>query len=126
MQELLQAFWIELRGSWRYRWVAITTAWIVCLSGWFWVFTMPDIYQARAQVYVDADSRLASVMGQVGVSPGVGARVFVVRQAMLGRVPLGRLGEAQDVANSVLFLASDAGAYVTGETLHVNGGMLMD
>lgn len=48
------------------------------------------------------------------------------RQAMLGRVPLGRLGEAQDIANSVLFLASDAGAYVTGETLHVNGGMLMD
>ena len=48
------------------------------------------------------------------------------RAAMLGQVPLGRLGEAQDIADSVVFLASDAAAYITGETLHVNGGMLMD
>jgi 3-oxoacyl-[acyl-carrier protein] reductase len=48
------------------------------------------------------------------------------REAMLGQVPLGRLGDAQDIANSVVFLASEAGAYITGETLHVNGGMLMD
>ncbi|MFQ6006044.1 MAG: 3-oxoacyl-ACP reductase FabG [Woeseia sp.] len=48
------------------------------------------------------------------------------RAAMLGQVPLGRLGEARDIADSVVFLASDAAAYVTGETLHVNGGMLMD
>jgi 3-oxoacyl-[acyl-carrier protein] reductase len=48
------------------------------------------------------------------------------RQAMLSQVPLGRLGEAQDIADSVVFLASDAAAYITGETLHVNGGMLMD
>ena len=48
------------------------------------------------------------------------------RGAMLAQVPLGRLGEGKDIANAVLFLASDAAAYVTGETLHVNGGMLMD
>lgn len=48
------------------------------------------------------------------------------RDAMLAQVPLGRLGDAQDIADSVAFLASDAAAYVTGETLHVNGGMLMD
>ena len=48
------------------------------------------------------------------------------RVAMLGQVPLGRLGATQDIADSVVFLASDAAAYITGETLHVNGGMLMD
>jgi 3-oxoacyl-[acyl-carrier protein] reductase len=48
------------------------------------------------------------------------------RAAMLGQVPLGKLGDGQDIANSVLFLASKAGAYITGETLHVNGGMVMD
>jgi 3-oxoacyl-[acyl-carrier protein] reductase len=48
------------------------------------------------------------------------------KQGMLAQVPLGRLGEGDDIANAVVFLASSAGAYITGETLHVNGGMLMD
>lgn len=48
------------------------------------------------------------------------------RAGMLSQVPLGRLGIGDDIANAVLFLASPAGAYITGETLHVNGGMVMD
>lgn len=47
------------------------------------------------------------------------------RDALILQVPLGRLGEPQDIAQAVLFLASPAAAYITGETLHVNGGMYM-
>ncbi len=48
------------------------------------------------------------------------------RESMLTQVPIGRLGEPDDIAASVAFLVSPGGAYITGETLHVNGGMLMD
>ncbi len=47
------------------------------------------------------------------------------REALLGQIPLGRLGAVADVAAAVAYLASDAAGYVTGCTLHVNGGMHM-
>lgn len=47
------------------------------------------------------------------------------REALLARIPLGRLGRPEEVAEVVAFLASEAGGYITGETVHVNGGMYM-
>ena len=45
--------------------------------------------------------------------------------ALTAQIPLKRLGQPDDVAGAALFLASPGGAYITGETLHVNGGMYM-
>ncbi|MEZ5540743.1 MAG: 3-oxoacyl-ACP reductase FabG [Pseudomonadota bacterium] len=47
------------------------------------------------------------------------------RAALLGQIPLGRLGDVTDIANTVAFLASSDAGYITGETIHVNGGMYM-
>ncbi|GAB4153674.1 MAG: hypothetical protein Tsb0016_26200 [Sphingomonadales bacterium] len=47
------------------------------------------------------------------------------KQRLLAGIPQGRLGEGADVAGAVAYLASDAAGYVTGQTLHVNGGMAM-
>ncbi len=47
------------------------------------------------------------------------------RQALLAQIPLGRLGSPEDVAQMVLFLLGDGGRYITGQVLHVNGGMYM-
>jgi 3-oxoacyl-[acyl-carrier protein] reductase len=47
------------------------------------------------------------------------------KQAMLSRVPLGRMGNVEEIAHVVAFLASDAAAYITGETIHINGGLYM-
>jgi 3-oxoacyl-[acyl-carrier protein] reductase len=49
-----------------------------------------------------------------------------VRDGLLAQIPLGRLGQAEEIALAVAFLASPGAAYITGTTLHVNGGMYMN
>ena len=47
------------------------------------------------------------------------------KEIIVSKIPSGRLGEPEDIANAVLFLASNQSDYINGETLHVNGGMYM-
>ena len=47
------------------------------------------------------------------------------KDTIISKIPSGRLGEPKDIANAVIFLASDQSDYINGETLHVNGGMYM-
>ena len=79
---------------------------------------------------------LAQEMGSRGitanvVSPGfidtdmTAALPLLVKEEMLKRIPMKRLGKSEDVASVVAFLASEAANYITGETIHVNGGMYM-
>lgn len=80
---------------------------------------------------------LAAEMASRGITVNVVAPGFIdtemtaalpefVKEEMLKRIPMKRLGQASDVAEVVAFLASNAAAYITGETIHVNGGMYMD
>jgi 3-oxoacyl-[acyl-carrier protein] reductase len=48
-----------------------------------------------------------------------------IKNSLLASIPLARLGEAREIAHAVSFLASKGAAYITGETIHVNGGMFM-
>ncbi|MBM3590430.1 MAG: 3-oxoacyl-[acyl-carrier-protein] reductase [Alphaproteobacteria bacterium] len=48
------------------------------------------------------------------------------KQAILSKIPCGRMGSSQEIANTVAFLASEEASYITGNTLHVNGGMFMN
>jgi 3-oxoacyl-[acyl-carrier protein] reductase len=91
--------------------------------------------EAKAGVIAFSKS-LAREIGTRGITVNVVAPGFIdtdmtrslpeeSKQALLGQIALGRLGEVTDIAKAVGFLASPAAAYITGETLHVNGGMYM-
>ena len=94
-------------------------------------------YTAAKAGVVGFSKSLAQEMGSRGITVNVVAPGFIdtdmtaalpdlVKEEMLKRIPVKRLGKAEDIASVVAFLASDAANYSTGETIHVNGGMYMD
>jgi len=93
-------------------------------------------YSAAKAGMIGFSKSLAREVGSRGITVNVVAPGFVdtdmtraldesQRESLLSGIPLQRLGTPQDIAASVLFLASEAGSYITGQTLHVNGGMYM-
>jgi 3-oxoacyl-[acyl-carrier protein] reductase len=93
-------------------------------------------YAAAKAGMIGFTKSLAREVGSRGITVNVVAPGFIVtdmtdalgeaaRASLLGQVPLGRLGAAEDIAHAVAFLASPQAGYITGETLHVNGGMYM-
>jgi 3-oxoacyl-[acyl-carrier protein] reductase len=93
-------------------------------------------YAAAKAGMIGFTKSLAREVGSRGITVNVVAPGFIVtdmtdalsddtRKALMDQVPLGRLGSPDDVAHAVAFLASPQAAYITGETLHVNGGMYM-
>lgn len=93
-------------------------------------------YAAAKAGIIGFSKSLAREVGSRGITVNVVAPGFIdtdmtrsltedQRGTMLGQVPLNRLGKPEDIASAVLFLASEGGAYITGETLHINGGMYM-
>jgi 3-oxoacyl-[acyl-carrier protein] reductase len=93
-------------------------------------------YAAAKAGIIAFSKSLAREVGSRGITVNVVAPGFIdtdmtrglndeQRKALEGSIALGRLGAPADVAHAVVFLASPAAAYVTGETLHVNGGMYM-
>jgi 3-oxoacyl-[acyl-carrier protein] reductase len=93
-------------------------------------------YAAAKAGIIAFSKSLAREIGTRGITVNVVAPGFIdtdmtralpeaQKEALLGQIALGRLGEAEDIAKAVGFLASPAAAYITGETLHVNGGMYM-
>jgi len=93
-------------------------------------------YAAAKAGLIGFTKSLAAEVGSRGITVNVVAPGFIdtdmtralpqaQREALVQRVPLARLGSPADIAAAVAFLASDTGGYITGETLHVNGGMYM-
>lgn len=94
-------------------------------------------YAAAKAGIIGFSKSMAREVGSRGITVNVIAPGFIKtdmtdvlseeqRTALVEQVPLKRLGEPADIASAVLFLASPAGSYITGATLHINGGMYMN
>lgn len=94
-------------------------------------------YTAAKAGIIGFSKSLAQEIGSRGITINVVAPGFIdtdmtaalpdmVKDEMLKRIPLRKFGQTEDIAETVAFLASDKARYITGETIHVNGGMYMD
>jgi len=85
----------EVRGAWRFRWWALVAVWLFGLLGWAAVMVLPDIYEARATIFVDTRTALRPVLQGLAVEQDVDAELNFVRQSLLGAPQLERI--ARDV-----------------------------
>jgi polysaccharide chain length determinant protein (PEP-CTERM system associated) len=84
MNAALDFIFEQIRGVWRFRWIAMLVAWIVCLVGWLVILMIPDTYNAWARVYVDTRTRLSQVTQGIAVESNIASSVESVREALLG------------------------------------------
>jgi polysaccharide chain length determinant protein (PEP-CTERM system associated) len=97
MQPLILQILDEVRGTWRFRWVALAAAWTFCLVGWGYVFTMPDVYEATARVYVDSQTALGPLLRGLALDPNVESELSIVQKALMSRPQLETVARKTDL-----------------------------
>lgn len=73
----------EVRGAWRFRWLALAAAFAIAVAGWAIVFSLPDRYEAEARVFVDTRTALRPALQGLTVDQNVDAQINFVRQSLL-------------------------------------------
>src|SRR5271170_5051794 len=83
MTPALDHIFDEVRGAWRFRWIALLSAVVVVLIGWAVVFALPDRYEANARVFVDTRTALKPALQGLTIEQNVDAQINYVRQSLL-------------------------------------------
>ena len=78
----------EIRGAWRFRWIAVVVAWAVALVIWAISWSLPDVYEGRTRVYVETSTALRPLLQGLAVQSNVQSQLDLVRQALLSRPSL--------------------------------------
>jgi polysaccharide chain length determinant protein (PEP-CTERM system associated) len=87
----------EVRGAWRFRWIALIAAFIIVLIGWAVVFALPDRYEADARVFVDTRTALKPALQGLTIDQNVDAQINYVRQSLLEGPQLARIAKESGV-----------------------------
>lgn len=98
LHELLQYALLEARAAWRYRWHALIVAWCVMVLGALLVFSLPNKYEASAQVYADTDALTNPLLSGVAMQPDVRERLQVITHTMLSRPNLEAVADKTGLA----------------------------
>jgi polysaccharide chain length determinant protein (PEP-CTERM system associated) len=97
MQESFERVLSQLRSVWRFRWQGLLLAWCLCIAGWAFVYFMPDRYDARARVYIDADSVLRLLIRDLAPQTDMDTKVARVIRELMSRPNMERVATDTDL-----------------------------
>ena len=85
MNEVYQQLISIMYGVWRHRIVAILIAWVTCVIGWGIVAKIPNVYESKARIHVDAENFLKPLLGRMAIQNNVYNQVAMMRQTLISR-----------------------------------------
>ena len=107
------------RALWRRRWFGLAVAWAVCIVGWAFVMRLPDLYEAKARVYVDTNSMLRPLMNGIAVDPNLLSQVDIMQRTLLSAPNLQKVSHATDL-DLTARTPAESDAIVEGLRQHVS------
>lgn len=98
ISDVLNIFKTQALGMWRFRWLSVAVAWAICVVGWASVYTMPDVYQANARVFVDTENAIEDFLGGLAAPTDVLSEVTIVVREIVSRPNLAEVARNTDLA----------------------------
>lgn len=123
MDKLFKELMWYARSIWLRRWYLLVVAWAICLGGWLWVDSLPDRYQAEARVYVDTQSVLGPLMGDMAVRTDTEQRIRMMTRTLLTRPNMEEVVRRADM-DHLANTAEERDALVTrlSQDIRMSGG----
>ena len=105
MQDQLAEILFYVKGTLKYKWVIIIVAWLVCITGWVFVSTLPDQYKSEAKVHVDSSTMLQPLLRGMTIQSSTRGLIAVMQQLMFTRPKLEKVAQ---LANLEFFSKNEA------------------
>lgn len=102
MDELIAQLLVYIKGTWKYRWVSITIAWLVSIIGWVVVHQLPDDFEASARIHVDTQNILRPLMASMTVSPNPEQQIAIMSRTLISRPNVERVIRMVDLDIKVI------------------------
>ncbi len=97
LEELMLMLTSVIYGMWRYRWPALLLAWVKCIGGWLFVYGIPDVYRASTRVYIDTESMIKRVVGDLAISGDMMGEINMLTRVMLSQPRLEQTARLADL-----------------------------
>ena len=123
MQEQLYEILYYLKGALKYKWTAIIVAWVLCLSGWLYISTMPNKYTSVAKVHVETKTMLQPLLSGMAIQADVRSLLRVMQQLMFTKGNLEQITKLSDL-DKMVRTPSEQEKLIEDlkKDIHINGG----